>query len=250
MSGELGRRVPTDFEHVDAYPLRTLIADAQHELVVPPAGTEKGLGLPWWWKTHNQGSEGACVGFGCSAMMSITNHAERLHETGRDITYRYDSRWLYIEAQLVDEWDVTPPEEGTSVRAGCDILRTRGHCRIQRNVAGPELLVHGIAANRWAQSIDEVRAAIFAGLAVAIGINWYSNFDNPVLHNGEYWIGRGGLGNVRGGHCTALYRFSDRREAVRQMNSWGAAYPPVWIPYDVLERLIHEYGEVAVITDR
>lgn len=191
-----------------------------------------------------------CVGFGCSAMMSVTNHAQRLAATGQDLTYRYAARWLYLEAQTIDEWDDTPPGEGTSVRAGCDILRARGHRRVQNRQTGPELLEHGIAANRWAQSIDEVRAAIFARLAVAIGVNWYSNFDDPILVNGEYWIGRGNIGLVRGGHCTALYRFSDRRQAVRMMNSWGPAYPPVWLPYDVLERLLHEFGEVAVITDR
>lgn len=250
MTGELGRRVPTTWTHVDKYPLHALVADPQHELVVPPAGTEKGLGLPWWWKTHDQGAEGACVGFGCSAMMSVTNHAQRLAATGQDLTFRYAARWLYIEAQLIDEWNDTPPGEGTSVRAGCDILRDRGHRRVQNRQTGPELLEHGIAANRWAQSIDEVRAAIFAGFAVAIGVNWYANFDDPVLVDGEYWIGRGDIGVVRGGHCTALYRFSDRRQAVRMMNSWGAGYPPVWLPYDVLERLLHEDGEVAVITDR
>lgn len=248
--GALGRRTPTDFKHVEAYPLRTLIADAAHELVVPPANSEKGLGLPWWWRQHNQGNEGACVGFGGSAMMSITNHAQRLKATGSDITYRYDARWLYLETQLVDEWAETPPEEGTSVRASCDILRTRGHRRVQRGVSGPELLEHGIAANRWATTVDEVRAAIWAGFAVSIGVSWYTNFDTPVDFAGEKWIGRGNLGSVRGGHCTALYRFSDRREAFRQMNSWGASYPTVWLPYAVLERLIGEHGEIAVITDR
>lgn len=250
MSGGLGRRVPTDWEHVTRFPLSALIADPAHALVVPPPNSEKSLSLPWWWKTHDQGNEGACVGFGCSSMMSITNHAQRLATTGQAITYRYASRWLYQEAQLIDEWGETPPEEGTSVRAGCDILRERGHRRVQNGKIGSENIAHGIAANRWAQSVDEVRAAIWAGLAVAIGVLWYSNFDTPVLHNGEYWIGRGDLGGVRGGHCTSLYRFSDRRQAVRQMNSWGAGYPPVWIPYATLERLIDEYGEVAVIVDR
>jgi hypothetical protein len=250
MTGALGRRVPTDFEHVSGYPLRTLIADPLHELVVPPAGTEKGLGLPWWWKQWDQGAEGSCVGFGCSAMMSITNHVQRLRDTGQDITYRYAPRWLYQEAQLVDEWDDTPPGEGTSVRAGCDILRERGHRRVQRGVAGPELSENGIAANRWAQNIDEVRAAIYAGLAVAIGVNWYSKFDDPHLVDGEYWIGDKQFGYVRGGHCLCIFRMSDRRQAFRLMNSWGEAFPPVWLPYDVLTRLLGEQGEIAVITDR
>lgn len=246
----LGRRTPTDFSHIGKYPLSALIADAGSELVVPPAGTEKSLGLPWWWRQHDQGNEGACVGFGDSAMMSITNHYQRLITTGKAMTYRYDCGWLYVQAQLVDEWNDTPPEEGTSVNAACKILKARGHRRVQNGVSGPENLAHGISAYRWATEIDEVRAAIAAGLAVSIGINWYSNFDKPVSFNGERWIGRSSLGSIRGGHCVCLYRMSDRREAFMLMNSWGAYYAPVWMPYAVLDRLIEEYGEVVVITDR
>ena len=42
----------------------------------------------------------------------------------------YDGFWLYHEAQKIDEW---PGEDydGTSVRAGLDILRKRGHCEIR-----------------------------------------------------------------------------------------------------------------------
>lgn len=247
----LGRRTPPDLEHVARYPLSTLIADPAHVLVVPPPGTEKSLGLPWWWKQHDQGAEGACVGFGCSAMMSVTNHLQRLVQTGSDVTYKYASRWLYLQAQLIDEWDDTPPGEGTSVRAGCEILRSTGHRRVQGTFTSAPSLNHGIAAYRWAVDVDEVRAAIYAGLAVSIGVVWYTNFDNPVTFNNELWIGRSpNLGTVRGGHCVCLYRMSDRRQAFRIMNSWGPAYPPVWIPYTVLQRLISEWGEISVITDR
>lgn len=243
--GALGRREPTDFKHVAAYPLRELA------LPVPPEGSEKSLGLPWWWKQHDQGNEGSCVGFGSSAMMSVTNHYQRLVTTGRDLTYRYACRWLYLEAQLVDEWDDTPPAEGTSVHAACQILQQVGHRRVQNGVAGEPNLAHGIAAYRWAETVDEVRAAIWAGMAVALGANWYSNFDSPVVYNNERWIGRSAnLGWIRGGHCVCLLRMSDRRQGFLMMNSWGSAYPPVWVPYDTLERLMGEYGEVVVITDR
>lgn len=256
MEGSLGRKVPTDWEHVESYPARALLLDPSHPLSVAPAGTEKGLGLPWWWEQHDQGQEGACVGFGCSSMQSITNHRQRLLATGRDITYRYESRWLYLEAQLIDEWTETPPEEGTSVRAGCEILRSVGHRRVQRSVAGVPLLEHGISAYRWATTVDEIRAAIYSDLAVAIGVNWYSNFDNPQLISPlsgaapEWWIGGGNLGYVRGGHCVCIYRMSDRRQAFRFMNSWGDSYPPMWIPYTVMERLLDEWGEAALISDR
>jgi hypothetical protein len=240
----LGRRTPPDFKHVQRYGLSALA------LPLPPAGTEKSLGLPWWWKLHDQGEEGSCEGFGNSAMMSITNHRQRLLATGTNVTYRYDARWLYGEAQLIDEWSDTPPAEGTSGRAACEILRTRGHRRIQNGVTGPENLANGISTYRWAVNVDEIRAAIYAGLAVAFGINWYANFDKPVVYLNERWIGRGALGTIRGGHCLCIYRMSDRRQAFMLMNSWGAYYPPVWIPYTIVGQLLSEYGEAAVITDR
>jgi hypothetical protein len=246
----LGRRRPPDLKHVARYPLSALITDPAHELAIPPAGTEKSLGLPWWWKQHDQGFEGSCVGFGSSAMMSVTNHYQRLKATGQDITYRYAPRWLYGEAQLVDEWPETPPEEGTSVRASCEILNVQGHRRVQRGVEGPVVTAHGIDAYRWATGADELRAAIYGGLAVSIGVNWYSSFDNPQVINGERWLPKTNLGHVRGGHCVCLYRMSDRRQAFMLMNSWGEYYPPTWLPYETLERLIDEWGEAVVITDR
>jgi hypothetical protein len=248
----LGRRQPPDLEHVARYPLSALVADPAHELVIPPAGTEKSLGLPWWWKQHDQGVEGSCVGFGCSAMMSITNHYQRLLATGRDLTYRYEARWLYGEAQHVDEWDDTPPGEGTSVRAGCQILHERGHRRVQNGAAGPENLAHGISAYRWATGSDELRAAIFGGLAVAIGVNWYSGFDNPKIIDGERWLPATNIGSIRGGHSVCLYRMSDRRQAFMLMNSWGydEGRWPAWVPYSLMERLIDEFGEAVVVTDR
>ena len=33
-------------------------------------------------------------------------------------------------------------------------------------------------------------------------------------------------------------------------NSWGLEYPQVWLPYDVMDRLIREDGEVAIVTDK
>lgn len=238
----LGRKIPTTFEHVARYRL------AEIGLPVPPGGTEKSLGLPWWWRQHDQGNEGSCVGFGCSAMMSVTNHRQRLANTGKSVTYRYAARWLYAEAQLADEWAETPPEEGTSVKAGCDILRTRGHRRVQNNMVGPENLANGIAANRWATTVDEIRAALYADVACAIGINWYSRMDSPYLRNGELWVDVGG--QILGGHCLCVFRMSDRRQAVRLWNSWGDAWPPSWLSYTDLQRLLAEYGEAVVITDR
>ena len=243
---ELGRRIPTDFEHVEKYPLRALIP----QIGLPPTPTEKSLGLPWWWKQHDQGNRSSCVGHGESAERSITNHYQRLKNTGQDITYRYDSNWLYDEALKIDEWP-GEADEGTSLRAGYDVL-INGHRRVQRGVTGPVVIEHGVTTYRWAVNVDEIRAAIFAGLAVAIGINWYRSFDAPYQKTpgGEWWIDFAQGSGILGGHCTCFFRMSDRREAFRMMNSWGAGYPPVWVPYEVMERLFSEQGEAAVVTDR
>jgi len=41
---------------------------------------------------------------------------------------------------------------------------------------------------------------------VVIGVNWYSDFDNPVWKGGRWWIGLDpkNLGSIRGGHCVCL----------------------------------------------
>jgi hypothetical protein len=230
---DLGRRVPTDFAHLDLYPLRTLAAEVQPTNVPMAIGVNwyaefdrpiKGADGRWrvaqngrltrirgghcvcllpakvrdpasWWTYYDQGSEGACVGFGASRMMSLLNR------------HRYDARWLYRQAQLVDEWTDTPPEEGTSVRAGLDILRRIGHRRVRgilrdRTEANPS---DGIAANRWAISMDEVLRS----------------------------LGRDGA------------------DEIPWLNSWGKGYPHVvWVPVGVHARLLAEDGEYGVVTDR
>lgn len=54
---------------------------------------------------------------------------------------------------------------------------------------------------RWPLTIATTPAAATPGV---FGINWYSNFDHPVKgSDGRWWIGRGPLGTIRGGHAIA-----------------------------------------------
>lgn len=181
------RLPPTDFKHVTKYPARLAANpeilgqplafginwyqafDAPTEIVIGGHKTYWiGLGPQWgvvrgghcicgkpvavkdtagWYTFYDQGSEGACVGFGESRMMSLLNRK------------RYDARWLYHEARKVDEW---PGEDydGTSLRAGFDILRTVGHRRKWGPVTLPPMEREGIAANRWLLSVDEIMAVL------------------------------------------------------------------------------------------
>jgi hypothetical protein len=232
----LGRRTPTDWRHVERFPLTAP--------TTPPKPVPVTIGVNWyenfdrpeqdkrghwwigrgdlggvrgghcvclepgdladgtlqdiaaWWAFYDQGAEGACVGFGSSRMMSLLNRK------------RYDARWLWDRAKEIDEWPDTNPgdDNGTSVRAAMDVLRAKGHVPWP-HVDAPSA-AEGIAANRWATTVEQVTGALRSPAAERMG-------------------------------------------AVRILNSWGKSYPHrVWLPFETLQRLLHEEGEASVVTDR
>lgn len=228
----LGRRVPSDWRHVDRYRLTAITAPTTPTPVIAGTNWYTGFDTPvwdmrggfWylrggdigsvrgghafclkpdhvldtipWWHFYDQGSEGACVGFACSRAMTLLNRQ------------RYDAFWLYRSAQAIDEWADTPPEEGTSVRAALDILRTAGHRRVWLGKSWAVEPSAGIAVNRWATSVDDAVAAMQSPRFLGLG-------------------------------------------RVPFLNSWGTGYPHiVWMPLDVLDRLLREDGELGVIVDK
>jgi hypothetical protein len=236
MSGPLGRRVPTDWQHVERFPLTAATTPSKpvpvtigvnwysnfddpvkdsrgrwwigrgdlgtvrggHCVCLEPGDPAIGMGeqdTDAWYGFYDQGQEGACVGFGSSRMMSLLNRK------------RYDARWLWNQAKRIDEWPDTNPgdDNGTSVRAAMDILRTRGHV-----IAGKDAVLEaeGIAANRWASTVSQVMSALMS----------------PA---------------------------NERMGAVRILNSWGRSYPHrVWMPFETLQRLLDEDGEATLVVDR
>jgi hypothetical protein len=237
----LGRLESKDLTHLQTYALN---------LPVAVTNVEASLPLPSWHASWDQGRQGACVGYGSSMMMSVRNNLSSSAEGD----HRYHPEWLWTQAKAVDGFTHTNPNDGTTVHAAAQILNKKGHVKVVGGKDQPVNLHEGIAAYRWANSLDDVRGAIALQLPVSIGINWYSSFDSPVsVRSGlteEYWIGKGSLGSIRGGHCVCLYGASDKRQAVAIKNSWGSSYPLVWMPYSVVSRLISENGEFVVITDR
>lgn len=95
-----------------------------------------------WQIFYDQGSEGACVGFSVCRMLTYLNRR------------RYDGRELYKAAQKVDVW---PGEsyEGTSVRAGLDVARKRGPCRVRDGVTRAPAAGEGISEYRWTADADD-----------------------------------------------------------------------------------------------
>jgi hypothetical protein len=246
--GGLGREIPKDFSHVKAMPLRSIMPNT-------PLTVEKQMLLPVWHQTHNQGNEGACVGFGTSMMLSILNEHQCRTQGDKTPYIHYNPWWLWKTAKTIDGIEHVDADEGTTVNAACTVLKTQGHV-LWNDENNPESFSDidpsfGIAAVRWGTSVDQIRTAINADIPVSLGVNWYGDFDDPIYIDTEYWIGKNGIQKpIRGGHDVCLYGASDRRQAVKLKNSWGASYPEVWVPYSVLERLLSEDGEASMVTDR
>ncbi|SRR6266496_1269922 len=236
---DLGRRIPTDWKHIDKFPLTALATTDR------PTGVPVVIGVNWytdfddpvkdpegrwwiakngirgsvrgghcvclkpgnvidpinWWVFYNQLSEGKCVGEGESRLMSLLNRV------------RYDATWLWHRARLTDEWtdndDLTDPNQGTSVRAGLEILRTEGHKRWTHHAeSNGAVLMDGISAYRWATDVDDILRTLRSPLASHL-------------------------------------------QAVPLLNSWGQVYPHiVWMPTEILSRLQKEDGEMGIVTDR
>lgn len=251
MSLPLGRRAPTDWEHVDKYPLTARFLEeiltprpvvlginwytnfdrpeqdsngkywigrssnlgsirGGHCVALQPYGVADNLN---WWSFYDQGSEGACVGFGSSRMMTLMNRK------------RYFARWLWDRSKEIDEWSDTNPgdADGTSVRAALDVLRTKGH------VPWRDLEAYR-AMNTDGEGSDWIaRAKLTPVVSEGISANrWIRSMDDMIQV----------LGQGKRSYCVVL-------------NSWGTSYPRyVRIPITTLERLWNEDGEFGVPTDR
>lgn len=252
----LGRLEPEDYRHVAKYPLGDVLPTTVDVV-------ERLLRLPGWRLTHDQGREGSCVGHAVAMERAITNRLQAL-TLGDTRTVRYDPLDLWNEAKRVDYWEWTNPGDtnGTSVDAAYKVAAARGLAPVRQvklvdgapRVFGAQTPdpATGVAAYRWATTVDEMRTAISTGLPVAIGVQWHRGFDAPEQRGREWWLPdpAKGLGSVRGGHAVCIYGASDRRQAFRLVNSWGRTYPLVWLPYSTMTQLLNVGGEAAVVTDK
>lgn len=238
----LGRR-----EHVGRVPFQRMAAHRTMLMTPTVTPVNRRLELPYQYvEKYDQGSEGSCVGFAWSWVMSILN--KRF----------YAARKLYLETQFVDPWGDTPPEEGTSVVSAAQVLQSQGHWRFARGVTWPVALFEGISQFRQAQTVDEIRVATSLGLPTVFGMDWMSDYDSPKwVDTGKggkrWWIGLDpdNLGTIRGGHAICCFGARDDIQAFVLVNNWGRNYPVVHIPYKTVEkRVLLAGGDAIIPTDR
>jgi len=177
----------------------------------------------------DQGSEGACVGFGWTAELLSEPFAPNKQPS--ELVGNTIANSFYKRAQKIDEW---PGEqyEGTSVLAGAKIMMQDGH----------------IEEYRWCFSIEDLRDSVIQLGPVVIGVNWYEAM-YMTLPNGFVKID----GDLVGGHCLTVTGYDAVSKVFRWRNSWGKKYGfngSAYISYKDLEFLVSERAEMCIPINR
>lgn len=141
---------------------------------------------------RDQGVEGACVGFGCKALLEASPFRQAGGPTAREI---------YLEARIIDEFDDDQVSSGTSVRAGLNVLKGLGL----------------IESYVWATGVEDIYRFLSAKGPVVIGVDWYgyeTDNDGRMRFSGA----------PVGGHCILLSGFSLATRQFTFQNSWGPSF--------------------------
>lgn len=172
----------------------------------------------------DQGSEGACVGFGWTHEAA----AKPVPITGVNDNTAYE---IYRSALTLDEW---PGEnyEGTSVIAGAKAAQRAGW----------------IGEYRWAFSVQDALVAISRKGPAVIGVDWREGMWDTDAKGFIH-----ATGPQLGGHCTLVNGVNVPGRYVTITNSWG----PSWgvngtckLSWDDFADLLSFDGECCIPTVR
>lgn len=123
-----------------------------HAICLKPPALDDPKGA---YEHHNQGEEGRCVG-------EAWTRASALVE-GR----LFDPESLFQRAQAIDEFDDTPPESGTSVRAGGAVAQKEGLHLVRNNIVAKRPSSRWkIGAYFWATSVEQIVACLHGDMAL------------------------------------------------------------------------------------
>lgn len=207
------RRIEYDPRSLN-FPIRALVEDK------PPRGYTWGVPV-----RLDQGSEGACVGF---AWMHELAARPKTH----GLVSNEDARTVYREAQLIDPWPETPPEEGTSVLAGAGTMVSRGY----------------LGEYRWCFSLDDLRLAVGYAGPVVLGLWWWTGMldadESGYVHP---------TGSRAGGHAILCNGYSLKHRYFKLTNSWGSTWGvngECYVTEEAMDFLLHDQGEACVPTIR
>lgn len=248
-----GRKPPSDWLHTELYPL------AAAAPIPIPDHIVKTLAVPKdFKKAYYQNGYNGCVGASLSQMMAFYNSKEG------GPCVRYDWQWLWNQAKAIDEFPDTKPgdNEGTSVRAGFDVLRKMGLARLKANgkqakhpKPNPD---DGILSNYWVTTVDQMRGVIALGFPVEMGTLFTRAMENPKKIDGHFRMPEStDFRDVAGGHAWGIYGADDDRQCFLAPGTWDVTWPDpsgeqvfCEAPYGLMAQLLGNQGEAGVAVDR
>ena len=211
-----GRQPLTDARDA-SYPIRSLV-----EAAPPPTVTARNWNANGWW--GNQENTPMCVAY------SWLHWLEDGPVTHRGAAPLLAPEIIYGEARVIDD---IPGEnyDGTTVRAGAQVMRQRGF----------------VSEFRWADSVEDIVNAVLSFGPVVMGTNWYQGMMNP---------SKTGFitpsGPVVGGHAWVINGVNLANQTVRMKNSWGRGWGAkgfALLTFVDLARLLREDGEACLATE-
>ena len=188
----------------------------------------------YWWGDGWWGDQGAtprCVAY--AWLHKVADGPRTTRRTAHvDSIPAVDPHELYCAAQRIDPWpgdcDEAPHYDGTSVRAGAQVLVASGV----------------IAAYRWAWDVDTIVEALLEVGPVVMGTDWPVGMmrtdDRGFVH---------ATGPSGGGHAYVLNGVNVNRGVVRVKNSWGRGWGrngSAWLTLDDLATLLADRGEACM----
>ena len=165
----------------------------------------------------DQGTEGACTGFGLAHALS----AEPVQTPGLNDAFAHG---LYWEAQKM--------YEGSSVLAALDVGKKMGW-------------YDGYV---WAFGFRDLLLGVSNFGPAVIGINWYEGMLEPDAGDMIY-----ARGKIIGGHCTLVNGVNLQLQAFRIHNSWGKEWGldgGCWISFFDMYHLLQAEGEAAFLVNQ
>lgn len=166
----------------------------------------------WPNRVHlNQGSTPACVGYAWAHWL-----------LNAPITQCVNALGIYEIARRFDEY-YGENYEGTSVRAGADVLRMLGF----------------VTEYRWAWTLPPVIETLLDKGPIVAGVNWREDMMEPDANGFIH-----ATGAAVGGHAILLNGVNLTEQKIRVHQSWD--WCKAWISFADMKRLLSDDGECCL----
>jgi C1A family cysteine protease len=188
-----------------------------------PSSVDLSDGMP---VVKNQGSQGSCVGWATG--YALKSFQEKLEE-GWDLTgtdTQFSPGWVYNQINFgYDSGAFVSDALDLIVEKGCDTWENFPYdvddCLTQPDAASFARAARykAISWDYIARDVDEVKAVLASGQAVAFRTDIYQDFYNISDEDPVYDVVEG---NRKGGHAMCLVGYDDNLRAFKFINSWGS----------------------------